>query len=305
MIKLFYHKEYYTNWCSELVILYDDLRNYVDDSRFKNVDKNHFIYVNKIEDCDFVVLPFKWRGLDEITRIILNDCISNGKKVLIFYNDDNDGNIPINENLGLIFRTSFYKSNKKVNEFALPPFFSDDFSNNYIPIKDIKLSVGFCGFNHFQRQEALNYMRSKNEIETDFIIRKGFWGGGLDKETAILEFNKNLEKNLFGFTSRGAGNFSYRFYQILSMGRIPIFLNTDSVLPFEDNIDYTKHSLIVDVSEINILGEKIINYYKEKNLEELYEIQKNNRKLYEDYLSPNGFLKNIKNILIKYGECVV
>jgi hypothetical protein len=269
------------------------------------VEKNHFKYVDKIEDSDFVVLPYKWRGLDEITKNIIGDCLKYDKQILIFYNDDNDGTIPIESNLGLIFRTSFNKSMKKDNEFALTPFFSDDFTNNIILPKDIKLNVGFCGFDHFHRKMALNIIKSENEIETNFIIRKGFWGYGVDTQIAVLEFNNNLINNLFGFTSRGAGNFSYRFYQILSMGRIPILLDTDSVLPFEDIIDYDKHSLIVNLNDINSLGKKIIEFFNQKNSDELYGIQKNNRKLYEDFLSPNGFLNNIKKILIKNGKCLV
>lgn len=297
MIKLFYHKNFYTGWCSELVLLYDDLKNTIIDNRFNNIINNDFIYVNNIEECDYVVLPYKWRGIDEITKIIVDDCKINSKKLLVFYNDDNDRPIPIDNNLGYVFRTSFNKFNKNINEYSLPPFFDDDFNNEYILPENITLNIGFCGFDHYHRKNALDIIDNNKNINTDFIIRKSFWAKEIDEKIAITEFNNNIKNNLFGFTSRGAGNFSYRFYQILSMGRIPVLLNTDSVLPFYDKINYQKHSVIIDIDNINNISDYIINFYNNKTKEELYQLQIDNRELYVKYLSPNGFLNNIKNIL--------
>lgn len=297
MIKLYYHKNFYTGWCSELILLYDDLKKSVNDERFNGIMNNDFIYVDKIEDCDFVILPYKWRGLDDITKIIINDSKTHSKKILVFYNDDNSQPIPIDDELGYIFRTSFNKSSKSKNEYALPPFFIDEFSNDFIEPRNIKLNVGFCGFDHYYRKQALDNIKNNQNIISDFIIRQSFWGREVSEEIAIKSFNDNLKNNLFGFTSRGAGNFSYRFYQILSMGRIPILLDTDSVMPFINEIDYHKHCLIVDIKDINNISDFIINFYNNKTKEELYQIQINNRNLYIEYFSPNGFIKNIKNNL--------
>jgi hypothetical protein len=136
-----------------------------------------------------------------------------------------------------------------------------------------------------------------NKIKTDFIIRKSFWAREISEEVAILEFDNNIKNNLFGFTSRGAGNFSYRFYQILSMGRIPILLNTDCVLPFINYIDYKQHSLVIDINDLENIQDIIINFFNSKSKKELHEMQINNRRMYLEYLSPNGFIKNISKLL--------
>lgn len=297
MSKIFYHKEFYQNWCSELVLLYPHLRNFhnIEDNRFKYLDdkKTPFEYVNSIEECDYVVLPYKWRGFDESTKKIINDVKLFNKKLLVFFNDDSFENIDITEDIGYIFRTSFWGKSRKNNEYALPPFFDDDFQNHFIKPEDIELSVGFCGVDHYERKRCLDIIRKNDKIKSDFIIRSGFWGGGVKKESAVSDFNKNMEKNLFGFSCRGAGNFSYRFYQTLSMGRIPILLNTDCVLPFDNFIDYNKHCLIVDVSNINDIDRAVVDYFYSKTKQELYEMEKNNRVLYENFLSPLGFLNNL------------
>lgn len=301
MLKIFYHKEFYINWCSELVLLYPNLQNFytIDDKRFSYLKNKEILitYVDKIEDSDYVILPYKWRGFDEITKKIIEDVKKNNKKILVFFNDDSSENIDLNENDGFIFRTSFYRKNKKNNEYALPPFFDDDFKNNYIESENIELSIGFCGVDHYERKNCLNIINKNNMIKSNFIIRNGFWGGGINKERAINDFNKNIEENLFGFSCRGTGNFSYRFYQILSMGRIPVLLNTDCVLPFEGIVNYNNHCLIVDQTEINFIDKNIINFFNNKNKKELFETQKNNRKMYETFLSPYGFINNINKIL--------
>ena len=297
MIKLYYHKKFYTGWCSELILLYDDLKNNIDDDRFESFINSDFSYVYKIEDCDYVVLPYKWRGLDDITKTIIEDCKINSKKILIFYNDDSNQEIPIDNNLGYIFRTSFDRSTKNENEFALPPFFIDEFSNDFILPDNIQLNIGFCGFDHYQRKHALNNIKNNQMIKSDFIIRQSFWAKEVSEDVAIKSFNDNIKNNLFGFTSRGAGNFSYRFYQILSMGRIPVLLDTDSVLPFSTKIDYHKHCVIVDIKDIDNISDFILKFYNDKTKDELYQIQINNRNLYLEYFSPDGFIKNIKNDL--------
>lgn len=297
MIKIYYHRDFYIGWCSELILLYNDLKSNINDNRFESFMDFDFIYVDKIEDCDYVVLPYKWRGLDNITKTIIEDCKTNSKKILIFYNDDSNQEIPIDDNLGYIFRTSFDRSTKKRNEFALPPFFIDEFSNDFILPDNIELNIGFCGFDHYQRKVALNNIKNNQKIKSDFIIRQSFWAREISEEIAIKSFNSNIKNNLFGFTSRGAGNFSYRFYQILSMGRIPVLLDTDSVLPFSNEIDYHKHCVIVDIKDIDNISDFIFNFYNNKTKDELYQIQIDNRNLYLEYFSPNGFIKNIKNNL--------
>jgi hypothetical protein len=54
------------------------------------------------------------------------------------------------------------------------------------------------------------------------------------------EFFQNIYENLLTVCIRGFGNYSVRFFQTLAMGRIPVFIESDSVLPFESQIEYNK-----------------------------------------------------------------
>lgn len=297
------------NYSSEQIILFgllNDLKNinidstqfnYNNQSRYEGVIKTCktlFNYVENVEDCDIIVLPYKYKGNnDNIFNILYGLSKQHNKKLYIFFNDDYDKKLFYDEENVKIFRTSFYKSLKQNNEFSIPAFSPDYFENNILI--EPKLSIGYCGHRIHNREKYINLFE-KSDINTDFILRNGFWAPGVDKNVARKEYIENINNNLFTFCYRGAGNFSYRFYDILMMGRIPILINTDCVFPFENNYDLKDHCIIFDEKELNNVNiiEEIKKYYN-KNKDNLIEIQKNNRLLWEKYYSCIGFLQNIYN----------
>ena len=108
--------------------------------------KNYVEY-GDIDKCDIVIIPYKWRGRDEVTLNIINEAYSYNKPIATFLNSDSDEDINISPASGYIFQTSLYRSNIKriykmyknkqnlqdnyVLTFALPAFSPDTF-NNYI-----------------------------------------------------------------------------------------------------------------------------------------------------------------------------
>lgn len=308
MIKIYTLKNL-VNFSSEQIILFGLLNNYdsliiephnysfKNESRYNNVIetcKQLFTYVDNIKECDIIIFPYKFKGMNDNNFKILFNLSQNLKKPLyLFFNDDYDKPLlPDNEYIK-IYRTSFNKSTKLNNEFSLPAFSPDYFDNKYLV--DPKLSIGYCGHKIHGRDNYLNlFLNSK--IETNFILRNGFWAPGIDKLTARKEYIENIDTNLFTFCYRGAGNFSYRFYDVMMMGRIPILVKTDSVYPFEDKYDLNSIGIVLD--EISIKNKnldliKIVKEYFENNKNNLYNIQKQNRKIWEKYYSCCGFLKNI------------
>lgn len=258
--------------------------------------KQVYIYTDSIQDCDIVVLPYKFKNThDEVYKNLVSLSKKYNKKLYCFYNDDKDAQFNIDDNV-ILFRTSFYLSTKLKNERGLIAFSPDFFNNKYI--KDNKLSIGYCGHVMHNRKYYLSLLL-KSDIETKFIFRAGFWAPGIDKKTARNEYFNNMEENLFTFCYRGAGNFSYRFYETLMMGRIPILVNTDCVIPFWNIINKENIGIIIDENDLKNNKKdfitEITNYYN-KHKNNLIDIQKNNRKIWEQYFSPIGYLQNINNL---------
>ena len=88
-----------------------------------------------------------------------------------------------------------------------------------------------------------------------------------------------------------------RLNEVLSMGRIPIQVNSDMVFPFESNIDWEKHCVIVPHKNWQEIGHYVMQFFSSHTSEQLLEIQKSNREIWEEYLSPLGFAKNIKKAI--------
>ena len=278
--------------------------NYKNESRYKGIIdfcKKNINYVNTPEECDIIVLPYKFKDTTDYNYIHLNTLSKELNKPLwCFYNDDNDKLFNISSNV-ILFRTSFYKVSQLQNEYAMivfsPDYFNNKFINNIANNSSNDLSIGYCGHLNNGREKYLKILYN-SDIKTNFIIRNGFWAPGIDKNIARKEYFDNIENNLFTFCYRGAGNFSYRFYETLMMGKIPILLNTDCVFPFEHKININDIAIVIDEKDINNNETKIIDIIKSyyyKNKDNLLHIQKNNRFIWETYYSPIGFINNIIN----------
>jgi len=253
----------------------------------------------------------------------------NNKPSIIFYWSDFDDDIPYNDII--VFRTSLYQSSRRPYEFAMPAW-SEDFVSSYlegklpIRVKQKKPVVGFCGLAgpvkksrftegkeylrrllfrlgihrygqaetltaHQFRTKALQILSKSKQIETNFIVRDRFLGGGASFSER-LEYVQNMNNSDYVLCARGVGNFSYRLYETLSCGRIPVFINTDCVLPYDSEINWKDYCVWVEAGEINRIADKVIEFHERISEQEFLEIQRRCRAFWEEYISPEGFFKN-------------
>jgi len=256
------------------------------------------------------------------------------KPIIIFYINDSSEDINIKN--AYIFRTSFYKQTKKNNEFAMPVWV-EDFNAKYfnkkllIRKKQNIPTVSYCGYTKTWkdrvkyfigkdygiwreiRYKAVKILQQNKGLRTNFIIRKSFWGGAFDlknnniKEQELEnirlkihnEYIANLVKGDYALVTRGNGNFSIRFYEVLSMGRIPVFINTDCVLPYDEYIKWKNLCVWVEDHEINNTAEKIIDFHNNISDQDFEDLQKIIYQTYTEWISPNGFFKNFHKHLPK------
>jgi len=239
----------------------------------------------ELSECDIVGIPFKYSPTDERITNICNDAYKYNKKVVAFYNDDFTDSFDLPTNL-VLFRTSALKSQLKVNERILPVFVPDHSSiNNILNAANIKRSVGFCGHSEGIRSRILNKINNIiGSDNCDFIIRSTFYHNtGQVNINTRREYCANIADNLYTLCIRGAGNFSYRFYEALCMGRIPILINTETALPLEKIIDWSKYIIKINESEL----EQLPTLISECKIDPA-----DVRRLWEEYFSPEGYTKN-------------
>ena len=86
----------------------------------------------------------------------------------------------------------------------------------------------------YERAKLLSYFVKSDKVKTNFIYRENYRGGAITTEQrtkTTLEYYNNILESDYVLCVRGAGNFSVRLYETLMMGKIPVFVNTDCLLP--------------------------------------------------------------------------
>ena len=148
----------------------------------------------------------------------------------------------------------------------------------------------------FQRYKILQVLEGSENLITKFIFREKYRGGAKSEEeyhSTTLEYYNNIKDSDYVLCMRGAGNFSIRLYETLMMGRIPIFVNTDCILPLENHINWKDHVVWVEWEERNRINEIIYEFHKNILSEQFKELQTENRNLWKKKLQPNFMIQNL------------
>ena len=116
----------------------------------------------------------------------------------------------------------------------------------------------------FWRQSALLSLRRAKGI-TPRIIERTFYSlfkadKVFDPARNRTEYIENMRDSDLSLCTRGDANASQRFYETLSAGRIPLFLDTDCVLPLEEVLPYDHALIRVSWKKVRRLGEEAARF---------------------------------------------
>lgn len=147
-----------------------------------------------------------------------------------------------------------------------------------------------------RRAQILQQLEQYPGIKTNFVFRNKYRAGALtkiDRERTTREYYDNIIASDYVMCVRGGGNFSVRLYETLMMGRIPVFINTDCLLPFHEFIEWQKHVVWVEWDERHLIGQKIMEFHREQNEKSFMELQDSNRSLFLTRLSLNAIYQYV------------
>jgi hypothetical protein len=152
------------------------------------------------------------------------------------------------------------------------------------------------------RNNILNIIRAGQLVETNFVIREKYRAGierAHPQHPSRLEFVQNIIDSDYTVCMRGGGNFSVRFYETLCMGRIPVFIDTDCLLPFDDVLNYRDYCVWVKDDEIPFVTEKIADFHGSLSPSRFIELQQECRMLWQKYFELNSFYTHVYDLLGK------
>ncbi len=288
-----------------------------------------FLRLAPLEECDVGVFPQNWESAGEQAAELADRfsavCRDAGKPTVVFHGADSTDALPVE---AVVLRTSLLRSQRQPNEFATPAW-SADFLERYAggtvrPRKKLtRPVVGFCGNTmagapakpfaqtlrsgllrrppnatrdlpgDHPRTLALRALGRDSRLRSNFTLRGEFWGGAAGNSAGLArvrrEYVQNMLQSDYVLCARGIGNFSYRLYETLSLGRIPIFVDTDCVLPLESEIDWRDYCVWVAADDLDRIGDRVIEFHESLDESAFEERQRACRNLWETRISPQGF----------------
>jgi len=144
------------------------------------------------------------------------------------------------------------------------------------------------------RRTAMRYLSMNPRIRTSFIIRDSFSGVNLkDPKSAREEYIRNMIQSDFVLCPKGDGNYSIRFFEALSLGRIPILIDTDIVLPLEKSIDYSKFVIRIPHTELAKIGDRIADTFEAMSEADFLNMQLEARSAFKKYLRYDAFFSSV------------
>ena len=248
-----------------------------------------------------------------------------GRTCLFF--DAGDTWTPFALSRGILYRTSCDRAAMRPNERAMPAFVGDVIAEGRAldEIDDATLgpapraaepSVGFVGYvgtpvgrakalatlqlHKYRglslRRRAVDTLRRTPGIRVDADARATFGGGAhadANRRAERVAFLRNLFANAYTLCLRGKGNFSFRFYEVLSAGRVPLFVDTRCVLPFEDELDWRSLLAWCDVGELKSIGDRVRAFGARLDDKAFARQQETLRDVWTSHCSPLGFVRQL------------
>ncbi|HRH24003.1 MAG TPA: exostosin family protein [Candidatus Paceibacterota bacterium] len=151
------------------------------------------------------------------------------------------------------------------------------------------------------RARALKALQKTKGIVNNFTIRKSYSGHSATIQGAVKDNRQAFVDALIGsdyaLVVRGDANASVRFYEALSLGRIPLFLDTACVLPLEDRINYRDFCVFVDWRDTDQIGENLVKFHQSVTSERFVEMQHRAREAYQNYLRIDAFSAHLADML--------
>jgi len=228
-----------------------------------------------------------------------------------------------------VLRFSLYTDTASPHDISIPSLTEDNaMSGITVRPKQEKPRVSFCGMGdlpgwrswalHFKnfgfdvralwnsnwrarklgiywRQAAMRACSASTLVETLFIVRKTFSGSRrtieLDPAQARKEYLDSIINSDFVIAPKGDGNYSNRFVKTLCLGRFPVVVDTNIVLPLENVIDYSLISVRVPMNRVHETPKYIREFYDALTSEEWERRQHLARETFEKYLRQDSFLR--------------
>ena len=116
----------------------------------------------------------------------------------------------------------------------------------------------FCSFmgsfTHPCRRESCNLLRNKPDI----VLQTNEWTNVIT-EANQKKYIELMSRSIFSLAPRGYGKSSFRMYEALNLGSIPVYIYDEPWLPYTELLDWKKMAVLIHVKDISTIYETLKN----------------------------------------------
>jgi len=238
-------------------------------------------YIDIFWTNNFCNSMFAGQKYQNLQQELDNELESNGKYFTVCQFDDGPfENFPEDT---IIFSAG---GNREGDNIVPIPLICSSIPKELIHNKEKTIFASFVGSRntHPIRMDMCNHLSGKNEYK---IIASN-WSTTIHMD----DFKKFVEvtcSSKFAFAPRGYGKQSFRLYEILQLGAVPVYVSDVHYLPWMEEIDWNDFCVPINEDEIEEIDD-ILKSISDTEYEKLLE---NGRIIYQEYFSLEGMFKNI------------
>jgi hypothetical protein len=243
---------------------------------------------------DLIYIPIQWTAYHLLNNYgenleLLNGFISDvfekfsGEKFFTFVQYDGGTLVELNNCRIFACSGSFASKIGKNSSYEPIPLYSDP--HRVWKQKKKSYKAVFMGrITHDIRKKMLNSLSGIEGFKLQTIE-----SNKIDKSDVRI-FKNLISKSIFGLCPRGYGPTSFRLYETIQLGSIPIIISDDFWLPFKDQIKWSDLALLVspkNIDNIPSLVDELIESGKYKLMIEY------GKDCWTNYLSWDGIQRSI------------
>lgn len=147
------------------------------------------------------------------------------------------------------------------------------------------------------RMRALRVLAASPKVRLLHRARSSFSGSVKTAEASQEQLRAEMVQTIidsdYGLDVRGDGNNTVRLAETLSLGRIPVILDTERNLPFSRRVDYRTFALVVDFKDIDRLADIVAAFHESCSPEQFVEMQRTARRVYDTYFRPDVMMNYV------------
>ena len=247
-------------------------------------------YVKSNVNTDRIYIPIFWTNyyisknygngdLSKLQEVL--DNLDRGKKYFtIVQYDDNILN-DLKDLDVLIFTQGGY-GNYKEKSYVIPLNYQ---FNHQITNTTKDIFASFIG--NIKGRHSL-----RERMESLLINKDGYF---ISESINYDKFKDIMSRSLFSLCPRGYGQTSFRIFESLSIGSIPVYIYDDPLIPFENEFDFNEIGILIHESKLD----RIDDILKSKSKSEIDNFIINGKSIYNNFFLYDGCYNKIINILSK------